>query len=339
MSSEALLTVDRLTVEYGRGRQRIRAVDEVSFEVLAGETVGLVGESGSGKTTIARAVLGLTPVTAGSVVLAGEDITRATRRRRRQLSRSVQMVFQDPYGALNPARTIGESLAEPLLARPTAPRERRHALVERALDRVGLPAATARRHPAELSGGQLQRVSIARALMALPALVICDEPVSALDTSVQAQIINLLADLQQEHGLSYLFVAHDLAVVRHLSQRLVVLLQGRVMEAGPVDLVYTRPAHPYTRALVAAAAGGAAVAEPAAAVRPPAAGGCRFATRCPEALAVCHSRRPPATVTAAGVTVACHRYEDPAAGRPPDRPAGHRLPHPVTRAASEPSRP
>jgi peptide/nickel transport system ATP-binding protein len=248
----ALLDVDALTVDYGRGSRRVRAVDAVSFTVGAGETVGLVGESGSGKTTIGRALVGLTPVTSGTVTYDGDDITNADERLRRRLASSIQIVFQDPYSSLNPAKTIGQTLVEPFIAQRRHDRAERAERVAHALERVGLPAASADRYPAQFSGGQRQRVAIARALMLEPRLVVCDEPVSALDLSIQAQILNLLADLQDQLGVSYLFVAHNLAVVRHLSQRVIVLRRGEVVEAGATSTVYGNPSHPYTRALIAA---------------------------------------------------------------------------------------
>ncbi|MER7007234.1 ABC transporter ATP-binding protein [Dactylosporangium sp. NPDC000555] len=318
----ALLDIRDLRVDFSRGRRLVRAVDGVSLSVAPGETVGLVGESGSGKSTIARAVTGLTPVSGGSIRFDGADVTRAGRRARRRLSAALQMVFQDPYSSLNPARTIGDTLAEPLLARREVRRSGRRELVAAALERVGLPADAARRYPAEFSGGQRQRIVIARALVNLPRLVICDEPVSGLDTSVQAQIINLLLDLRADLGLGYLFITHDLAVVRHLSHRVVVLYRGQVMEAGRTATVVSRPAHPYTRALIAAApvpdpghrpplvppAGPAPVlsATPGAADRP----GCRFASRCPYVAPVCLARRPPLRESATGSLVSCVRQHE-----------------------------
>ncbi|MEY9875070.1 oligopeptide/dipeptide ABC transporter ATP-binding protein [Streptacidiphilus sp. MAP12-33] len=328
--SPPLLELDGLTVEFGQGRRRppLRAVDGVSLSVAPGETLGLVGESGSGKSTIGRAVLGLTRVHAGAIRFEGVDITRATPRARRDLSARLQVVFQDPYSSLNPARTIGGTLAEPLLVheRPTA-RQAAEKVADM-LERVGLPPETADRYPTQFSGGQRQRIAIARALMPGPRLVICDEPVSALDLSVQAQVMNLLAELQEAMGLSYLFVAHDLPVVRHLSHRIVVLYRGRVMETGPAEELYARPVHPYTRMLIAA------VPEPdpgrqrsrravpqggAVAARPPlaTATGCAFAPRCAHALDLCHRERPlllpvgaPDRSGPAARSAACHRAAD-----------------------------
>lgn len=261
--AQALLEVDGLTVEYPRRRlgpfrgvDPFRAVDQVGFAIDAGQTVGLVGESGSGKSTIGRAILGLTPAGSGTIRFRGKDITHASSPQRRALSREIQVVFQDPVSSLNPARTIRRTLVEPFLAHRRDPAVAALDPAERVrdvLEQVGLPATAADRYPGEFSGGQRQRIAIARALMLKPRLVICDEAVSALDVSVQAQVVNLLADLQAELGVSYLFISHDLAVVRHLSHRIVVLCRGQVVEAGTAEGIYRRPQHPYTRALLAAA--------------------------------------------------------------------------------------
>ena len=335
-----VLELSGLSVSY-RTRRRgheVTAVDRVSLAVGQNETVGLVGESGSGKTTLSRAVLGLTQPSAGTVRFEGEDITRASRRRRRELSRQLQVVFQDPYGSLSPTRTIGQTLAEPLIAhRMASPGEAREQAAVM-LQRVGLPTDAMTRFPGEFSGGQRQRVAIARALMPSPRLVICDEPVSALDLSVQAQVLNLLRGLQREYRLSYLFIAHNLAVVRHMSHRIVVLYRGQVMEQGPADAVYAAPGHPYTRALLEAepqadpelqAARRAATAEPPRAARtvPPSAGpepetetGCPFAARCPYVIPGCLTARPPLVRAPGGTEVACIRAADiPANGNPSSR--------------------
>jgi ABC-type microcin C transport system duplicated ATPase subunit YejF len=232
-ASAPLLAVLNLTVEYGRGRSRppLRAVDDVSFTLAARETLGVVGESGSGKTTLGRAILGLAPIRHGEIRWRGEDIAHATYRRRRSLSADLQVVFQDPYSSLNPTRTIGQTLEETLQVHARS--RSRAGIRERVriiLDQVGLPSDAARRYPAHFSGGQRQRIGIARALIAQPSLVICDEPTSALDLSVQAQVINLLRQLQQDLGLSYLFISHDLAVVRHIARHVIVLYHGRIME-------------------------------------------------------------------------------------------------------------
>jgi ABC-type oligopeptide transport system ATPase subunit len=253
--STPLLRMRGITLDYGRGfrRQPFRALDGVDLEVGHGETVGLVGESGSGKTSLGRIVLGLQAPTAGSVHFDGEDVTRADRRRRRALARDLQAVFQDPYSSLNPTRRIGLSVAEPLQQlRRELTRAQIDARVAEVLRRVGLDADAAWRYPRHFSGGQRQRIAIARALIVSPRLVVCDEPVSALDLSVQAQVLNLLAELQETFGLSYLFIAHDLSVVRFLCRRVVVLRAGRVVESGAVEDVYGAARHAYTRELLAA---------------------------------------------------------------------------------------
>ncbi len=250
-----LLEIDELVVRYrARGRRTgVIAVDGVSLTVSPGETVALVGESGSGKSTVGNAVLGLVDVTAGRIRFDGEDITHAAPRRRRTLSADIQAVFQDPYGSLNPMRRVGQTLIEPLLARgrpdPAAARGR----IAEVLASVGLDADAAQRYPAEFSGGQRQRIAIARALIVAPRLIVCDEPTSALDLSVQAQVINLLVELQRSLGVGYLFITHDLAIVRHIAHRVVVLHGGKVVESGPTAAVCDHPAEDYTRRLLAAA--------------------------------------------------------------------------------------
>src|SRR5579862_5563976 len=228
-----LLEVRDLSVEFDLGRRRpaLRALDDVSLTVAPRETVGVVGESGSGKSTLGRAILGLTQISSGSVFFDGVEITHADHRERQRLSADLQVVFQDPYSSLNPTRTVGQTLAETLRAQG-AGRAEAAARVPEMLSRVGLPADAAGRYPAHFSGGQRQRVAIARALMARPRLVVCDEPVSALDVSVQASVLNLLRELQRDLDLAYLFIAHDLAVVRYLSHRIIVLYRGRIMEQG-----------------------------------------------------------------------------------------------------------
>ena len=314
------LDVRDLTVEFRQGRRRppLRAVDAVSLQIGAGETLGLVGESGSGKSTLGRAILGLTPAASGSVHYEGKDITRAGLRERRALSATMQAVFQDPYSSLNPTRTIGQTLAEPLLVHRRLERAETVEQVRTMLDRVGMPGDTAERYPSQFSGGQRQRIAIARALMLSPHLVICDEPVSALDLSIQAQVMNLLADLQRELRLSYLFIAHDLAVVRHLSHRIVVLYRGQVMETGPAAQVYSSPGHPYTEALLAAAPvpdpeqqRARRTARTATTLAPPNAGGCPFAHRCPHSVDRCRTERPALRPAGdGGAAVACHRFTE-----------------------------
>lgn len=254
MNEVPLLRVENLCVEYAQGKGRVfQALKGASLHIRAGETVGLVGESGSGKTTLGRVVLGLTTASSGRVIFDGEDITRASRPRRRALGRDIQVVFQDPYGSLNPARTIGQTLAEPLLGDPTVTRNDIRDRVAESLHRVGMPADAAQRYPGQFSGGQRQRIVIARAVIGRPRLVVCDEPVSALDLSVQAQVLNLLRELQHTLGLALLFISHDLTVVRHVSHRTVVLYRGEIVEQGEAGEVHENPQHPYTRALLAAA--------------------------------------------------------------------------------------
>lgn len=254
MSQQALLQVKDLHVNFPQGRGKVfQALKGISLDIQPGETVGLVGESGSGKTTVGRVILGLTEATSGDVWFDGENITHASRERRRTLGRDIQVVFQDPYGSLNPARTIGDTLAEPLMNDKSLSRNDIAERVAEVLQQVGMPADTASRYPGMFSGGQRQRIAIARAVIAKPRLIVCDEPVSALDLSVQAQVLNLLKSLQQSMGLAMLFISHDLTVVRHVSHRTVVLYRGDIVEQGDAGQVHERPEHPYTRALLAAA--------------------------------------------------------------------------------------
>jgi peptide/nickel transport system ATP-binding protein len=322
MTEPALLEVRDLTVVYRRRHAHLVAVDGVSFDVRAGQTVGLVGESGSGKSTVANALMGLAPVHAGSVTFAGREISGLSPRERRGVYRELQLVFQDPYSSLNPSRTIGRTLEEPLESFEGLKRGRAGSRVEAMLERVRLPRSAAHRYPKEFSGGQRQRVAIARALMSAPRLVICDEAVSALDLSIQAQILNLLRDLQRDSRLSYLFVSHDLEVVRYMCDWVVVLYRGRVMEQGSASAVTSAPAHPYSEALLdaaplpdpkAQAARRAARASAKAADRDllqaaVSLNACGFAARCRFATDVCREQRPDLRPTADGGSVACHHY-------------------------------
>ncbi len=329
-AQETLLKVDNLSVHFkvAQGgypwsqKATLRAVDGVSFDVRRGETVGLVGESGCGKSTLARAIIGLAPVTSGSMQWKGRESVNGTSREitqtRTQIRRDVQMIFQDPLASLDPRMTIEQIVAEPLKThQPQLGREEMRVRVRTMLERVGLNAHHLRRYPHEFSGGQCQRVGIARALIGEPQLVICDEPVSALDVSIQAQIVNLLRDLQRELSLSLLFVAHDLAVVKAISQRVLVMYLGRVMEFGDKRDVYREPQHPYTRALLSAVPLPDPAAERArehvllrgeipSPLKPPS--GCAFRTRCPEAIDACANERPVAQATGRGHSeVACIR--------------------------------
>ncbi|WP_405970538.1 ABC transporter ATP-binding protein [Streptomyces sp. NBC_00988] len=319
MGDPRLLQVDDLRVDFRDRRRTTHAVDGVSMTLDAGRTLGIVGESGSGKTTLARALIGLSPIASGTVRFHGQDITHATRRERRTLASRLQYVFQDPTSSLNPTRTVYDALREPLTAAGRAD----DGLVARTLALVGLPADAAQRYPYAFSGGQRQRIAIARALITEPDLVICDEPVSGLDLSVQAQIVNLLRDLQRDRSTGYVFIAHNLDVVRFLSHRTAVMHAGRVVEDGPADVVADHPRHPYTRMLVAAtplpdpalqrerreknAAQGAALPLVARA-----SGGCAFAPRCRHAVDVCWSERPAPVPVGESHLVACHRADDPA---------------------------
>lgn len=299
-----------------------RAVDGVSLEIARGETLGLVGESGSGKTTLGRAVLRRTPLTAGSLQFKGADITHANKAQLRELRRHMQLVFQDPSTSLNPRHTVFEAIAEPLIVHGwTGGRDALRRRVAELIDQVGLPADAAERYPHAFSGGQRQRVGIARALAIRPDLIVADEPVSALDVSVRAQIINLFQDLQQELGLSFLLIAHDLAVVRHVSHRIAIMYAGQVVETGARDDIYERPLHPYTRGLLAAVPeperGAAdrrpyavAAGEPPSPMSPPT--GCRYHPRCPIAQPRCQLAAPPLQTRASGHAVACWLVEQPA---------------------------
>jgi len=295
----------------------VKAVDGVSFAIERGETLGLVGESGCGKSTTSLAVLRMQPVTAGRIVFEGEDIT-AHDRSRGTFRRRMQMVYQDPYGSLDPRMTVRDIVGEPLTVhRVTTTRAEYAERVAALLATVGLLPAMAERYPHEFSGGQRQRIAIARALALQPSLVICDEPVSALDVSIQAQVINVLMELQQRLRLSYLFVAHDLAVVRHISHRVAVMYLGRIVETADRDTLFREPLHPYTQALLSAVP----VADPVAeqrrprqvvrgevpsVMRPPS--GCRFHPRCPQAMDICRERDPALAELGVGRAVACHLH-------------------------------
>jgi len=323
-----VLELDRLTKHYpihaGFLRKevaRVRAADEVSFSIGRGETLALVGESGCGKTTVARCILRALRPTAGAIRFAPEegrvvDLAPLSKRALRPLRRHIQLIFQDPYASLNPRMMVGDIIAEPLLVNgvSAADRDRR---VSELLDLVGLPALARSRFPHAFSGGQRQRIGIARALALNPALIVADEPVSALDVSVQAQIINLLLDLQDHLKLSMMFVAHDLGVVRHVSDRVAVMYVGRLVEVATTEALYATPRHPYTRALLAAVpkadpalrdANQAPAGEVADPANPPP--GCAFNPRCPFAIDRCRTERPELRDAGGGHMAACHRIEE-----------------------------
>jgi len=326
-STPTLLDVQNLSVHYAGTRKMfgsdnapIKAVQGVSLTLREGETLGLVGESGCGKTTTGQAILRLLPNNGGSINFMGEDITRYDRARMRPLRRKMQVVYQDPFGSLNPRMTAAELVAEPLVVhRIVASRAERRERAAELLDTVGLGSRMLDRYPHEFSGGQRQRLAIARALSVRPQMLLCDEPVSALDVSIQAQVLNLFLDLKERYALSYLFVSHDLAVVRHVSDRVAVMYLGRIVETASRDDLYREPLHPYTRILLSAVA----VPDPdlersrpfappkgevPSVVRPPS--GCPFHPRCPQAIARCAQELPLPRAVGSGRIVACHLYED-----------------------------
>jgi len=324
-----LLVVEDLRVTFRekfalRGARHVQAVSEASFEIASGETLGLVGESGSGKSTTARAILRLVEPNGGTITWRGRDITKVPKREMRALRGEMQMIFQDPYSSLDPSMTIANIVAEPLRVNSAMSQSERYERVAEELVHVGLSSAHMQRYSYEFSGGQRQRISIARALILKPRFLVCDEIVSALDVSTQGQILNLLLDLQEESGISLLFITHNLAVVRRVSQRIAVMYLGEIVEVGPSERVYNAPAHPYTQALLSAIletnletkklkksrivlAG--EMPDPAS---PPA--GCRFHTRCPQVMDICRRERPVVTTVSGGGSVSCHLYPSSASG-------------------------
>ncbi len=317
-SFEPLLEVEHLRMSFsatGRRRGRaVQAVDDVSFRVAAGQTLGVVGESGCGKTTLSQCIVRLLRPQEGTITFAGADVTRSPERALRALRRDLQLVFQNPFGSLNPRRSVAATLASAIAAGGDRPGEQKPT-VAGLLAQVGLADRQGEQYPGELSGGQCQRVAIARALAVRPRLLVLDEPVSALDVSIQAQVVNLLAELQRELGVAYVFVAHDLSVVRHVSDRVAVMYLGKIVEIAPTDELFARPVHWYTQALLAA------VPVPVvSAVRledrqllqgePPTTGrataGCVFASRCPAASSVCQQVEPPLVTYPGGRSAACH---------------------------------
>jgi peptide/nickel transport system ATP-binding protein len=331
----ALLRVENLVVEYPSARgSKVHAVTDVSFDVLPGETLGLVGESGCGKSTTGKAVIQMPPPTAGRVLFDGTDLAKVSGEALRKFRPRLQMIFQDPISSLNPRRRVGDIVAEALSIWDEGTQEERTRRVVEVLESVGLdPEVSIPKRPHEFSGGQCQRICVARALVMDPKLIICDEPVSALDVSVQAQIINLLEDMKARYGLTLVFIAHDLAVVKNISDRVAVMYLGKLCEVGSPDVIYSSPAHHYTAALLDA------IPEPDPTQRgrvvPPLSGelpspldppsGCRFRTRCPRAEAFCTTAEPELREVAPGQFVACHY---PLVGTP--------IETPTTRAASAP---
>jgi oligopeptide/dipeptide ABC transporter ATP-binding protein len=313
----SLLALDDVHVHFATAAGLVRAVNGVSLELAVGETLGLVGESGCGKSTLGKAIVKLVPIAGGAIVVDGVDIAPLTGERLGEMRRKVQMIFQDPYGSLNPRSTVGRSVAQPLLVagwKKEAAAER----VDTLLGWVGLPADAKQRYPHEFSGGQRQRIGIARALALGPDLIFADEPVSALDVSVQAQILVLLEELRQRRRLAFVFISHDLGVVRHFCQRVAVMYLGRIVEEGPVPAIFEEPLHPYTRLLKAsspvpdperAVAMNLQEGEPPSPVDPPP--GCHFHPRCPFAMDRCRAIAPALQEVVDGRRVACHLFDQP----------------------------
>jgi len=324
--ADPLLRVDNLKVHFPVMRgvlwkkqvATVHAVDGVSFTVARGETLGLVGESGCGKSTTGLAVLRMQDITAGRIEFEGQDITHHDKAQMRPLRQRLQMVYQDPYGSLNPRMKVNRIIGEPLVVHGMAPDKAAYdARIAELMRTVGLLPDMADRYPHEFSGGQRQRIGIARALALEPSLIICDEPVSALDVSIQAQVVNVLQELQERLGLAYLFIAHDLSVVRHLCHRVAVMYLGRIVEIADRNALYQEPLHPYTQALMSAVPVADPVVERArkrivvqgevpSALHPPS--GCRFHTRCPMAMDRCKTADPPLTDMGQGRFVACHLH-------------------------------
>jgi len=320
MSTSPILHVEQLSKQFtaksnifGKPLKMVRAVDDVTLTLQKGETLALVGESGCGKSTLGRLMMRLIEPTSGDVILGGEDITKLGEKQLAPIRRKIQLIFQDPFASLNPRMTVAQMVAEPLMLHDIVPPKDREARVVGLLEAVGLGAQHMHRYPHEFSGGQRQRIVIARALAAEPSIIVCDEPVSALDVSIRSQILNLLAELQERLGLSYLFISHDLSVVKHIADRVAVMYLGRIVELGTAEDVFSSPRHPYTRALISAIP----FPEPGARreqkpiegdlpspLDPPS--GCHFHTRCPFVQDVCRTERPQLISGRAGHLSACH---------------------------------
>lgn len=306
-----LISASNLKTHYKTRDGLLRSVDGVDLVVERGETVGLVGESGCGKSTLGKTLLRLVDPTAGRIEFKGEDITALDQGRLRNVRKSIQMIFQDPFASLNPRHTIGEILEAPLIVHKAGSPPERRRTVASIVAKVGLPAEAINRYPHEFSGGQRQRIGIARALLLNPELIVCDEPVSALDLSIQAQILNLLVEMKKEFGLSYLFISHDLSVVRYFCDRVLVMYLGRIVESADNETLWSDPRHPYTRALMAAVPDPSRPRQaaplggelPSPSNIPP---GCRFHTRCPLATELCRVAEPEFRAIKPGHHVACH---------------------------------
>ncbi|NGP61732.1 ABC transporter ATP-binding protein [Paenibacillus thiaminolyticus] len=303
---------------FGKNKQTLKAVDDVSFQIRRGETFGLVGESGCGKSTTGRSIVRLYDVTAGEIRFDGTDLAHLSERELKPFRKRMQTIFQDPYSSLNPGMNVTQLISEPMEIHGFGTKAERRETVLELLNKVGLKPEHAERYPHEFSGGQRQRISIARALSVKPEFILCDEPISALDVSVQAQVVNMLEDLQAEFGLTYLFIAHDLSMVRHISDRIGVMYLGKLVELAPSDELYNHPAHPYTQALLAAipvpdpnaASGAAAMLEGDLPSPLAGAAGCRFASRCPFATERCRQQEPEWKEISPGHFAACHLYEE-----------------------------
>ena len=311
---DTVLRIEDLVVEFKVSGGTVKAVSGISFDVQRGETLGIVGESGCGKSTTGRAIMQLPRPTSGSIVFEGDELTSMSNTGVREARTKVQMIFQDPVSSLNPRRTVRDSVLEPLEIWKRGNKEERETLVDEILESVGIdPARAAESRPHQFSGGQCQRISVARALVLDPTLIICDEPVSALDVSVQAQVLNLLEDLKEKYGLTLVFIAHDLAVVKNISDRVAVMYLGKMCEVASSEALYAQPAHPYTNLLIdsipepdpdADHTLGEIIGEPPSPISPPS--GCRFHPRCPYATAECSAEEPQLREIAEGHFVACH---------------------------------
>ena len=320
MSKPPILHVEQISKHFpamtnifGRPLKLVRAVDDVTLTLAKGETLALVGESGCGKSTLGRLMMRLIEPSSGDIIIDGQDITKLGERQIAPIRRKIQLIFQDPFASLNPRMTVAQMVAEPLMLHKIVPAREREARVVELLEAVGLGAQHMHRYPHEFSGGQRQRIVIARALAAEPAIIVCDEPVSALDVSIRSQILNLLAELQERLGLSYLFISHDLSVVKHIADRVAVMYLGRIVEIGTAEDVFAAPRHPYTRALISAIP----LPEPGARkeqkpiegdlpspLNPPS--GCHFHTRCPYVEEICRTQRPQLIAGKSGHPSACH---------------------------------